>query len=77
MRTTLAFAGPEAQLVRRFVVPVADDVRAGPHLGTPRDALHDEHGQQIAGIGATHFASLTFTPATLATVAAVDGEHRQ
>jgi hypothetical protein len=39
--------------------------------------FYDEHGEEIPGIDATHFASLTFTPATLATVADVDGEHFQ
>jgi len=39
--------------------------------------FYDEHGEEITGIDATHFASLTFTPATLATVADVGGEHFQ
>ena len=37
--------------------------------------FYDDHGEEITGIDATHFASLTFTPATLATVADVGGEH--
>jgi hypothetical protein len=39
--------------------------------------FYDEHDEEITGIAATHFASLTFTPATLATVADVPGEHFQ
>ena len=37
--------------------------------------LHD--GAEITGIEEDHHASLTFTPATLATVAAVDGQNFQ
>ena len=39
--------------------------------------FYDQHGEEIIGIDATHFASLTFTPSALATVADVDGEHFQ
>ena len=37
----------------------------------------DEHGEVITGIEDEHFASLTFTPATLATVAGVADHHFQ
>lgn len=36
--------------------------------------FYDEEGEEITGIEATHFASLAFTPSTLATVADVEGE---
>ena len=37
----------------------------------------DEHGEVITGIEDEHFASLTFTPATLATVTSVADHHFQ
>lgn len=53
-----------------LVLPAGETVRVEVRF-------FNDHGEEIAGIDATHFASLTFTPGTLATVADVDGEHFQ
>ena len=37
----------------------------------------DDEGQEITGIEDEHHTALTFTPATLATVASVDGQNFQ
>jgi hypothetical protein len=61
-----------------------DDVDATDNLVLPADEVvrvevrfYDDEDEEITGIDDDHFATLTFTPSTLAEVADVSGEHFQ